>query len=167
MAWKALLVLVALVVACGDSSNGSGGAAASRGAAGAGGEGGSAGAGGSGGLGGSAGLGGAGGEALGFGDLVECEEVYYPDAGCAGCSQFALEAHVPTQGLLLVTLCDSYQIHLDPGVQYRNFEPGCRTFTPEPDEDALLRLTCQLAFVSDDGLLSWVEGWERIYVQYE
>jgi len=161
MTWKASLVLVALVVACGDSSNGSGGDAGSGG--------GTAGAGGFGGTGGFGGAGGFGGEEALYGDQLPCDDIVRGD--------YIREEweYIPTTPgeVFYLTICDHYDI-VDGVLQVdRIAPPGCTTRRKVADGDEF-RLWCRETFHGapmhwgDPGYEFYMEhGWERYYLRRE
>ena len=100
MVWRASIVLVALVAACGVSSNGGGGTAGSGGAGGAGGAGGMAGAGGNGGQGGTGGSAGDGGQGGAGGIAAACVDSLCP------CTEPGIRAAIAEGGGPFTFDCD-------------------------------------------------------------
>ena len=161
MTWKASLVLVALVIACGDSSNGSGGDAGNGG-------GGTAGSGG--GAGGEGGEGGAGGAEAEFGELLPCDDIVRHNT-----IREEWEYIPTTPGeVFYITRCDHYDI-VDGVLNVDSIlPPGCATWRHVADGDEY-RQWCRdfffhgpLRTVPDPGFEYYMEfGWERYYLRRE
>jgi hypothetical protein len=151
MTWRASLVLVALVVGCGGSSDG----------AGDGGAGGDAGAGGFGGDGGTGGGGGAGNQ---YGEPLTCDRV----DGSIEEGRQTVRGAIPTEPGEVVTVTACLYYRLVDGVEEENpyFDigpTGCRTIFYVPVDEEILT-TCSFYMRGDDGTVTEV-GFEEIYFQ--
>ena len=184
MTWKASLVLVALVVACGDSSNGSGGDAGngSGGTAGAGGFGGTGGGvggvggdegfggeggtggevptggvGGDGGFGGDGGTGGTGGDPVAVWIDVTCDKLWESGTGDDYLRDLSFDLPVQVGDLVTLEQCGFYEV-ID-GVQFDT--PGCNeaTFTVT---ELPVRVYCEQGGASAAAGTSWAVGYESI-----